>query len=703
MNPELNMLFPRMYDGKYAAQYKEWTGMTGTPVQVNPYRSPDGSVYPAGTTTKIKPTFLENLQYMFNYQLNHMYWRYFMWNFAGRQNDIQGNGEVTHGNWISGIPFIDNMRLGDQSLLPDDLGKGNKGHNVFFMLPLILGIIGLLWQSFISKRGIEQFWVVAFLFFMTGIAIVLYLNQTPNQPRERDYAFAGSFYAFAIWVGMGVAGIWHLITKYVAAKKKASEGNNSIVAAVVAAVIGLLVPIQMVSQTWDDHDRAGRYTTRDFGMNYLSSLEPDAIIFTNGDNDTFPLWYAQEVEGYRTDVRVVNMSYLTTDWYVDQQKLPSYDADAIDMLATSDLYAHDKRQFNYFLTPDTTKVNALASLKALYSDDANKNDWGLYEVKYPNMYIPVDKEALLKSGRITEEELPAVAEYIDADQREEPEGGLRLSNVIALDMLATNAANGWKRPIYFAMTVPDSYYLNLSKYMRSTGMANEITPFLNKDYDDYHIAVDTDRAYDNIVNKFRWGGIDKAKSADDIYLDETIRRMVNTTRTSMIDLATALYNEGAIVEMSLDSDSASMEASKVAELKALAKDRYAKAQEVVDLMMEKLPLYTSPLSVPMGTQLVNVYSRLAAATGDDKNHERAMEILTDEIDRHKQYVLYFQSLTPAQLSTLTLTDRYIYDTYFINLLQTYAELGGDLQELMKTLQSEGVNFSRYFPGSQTRQ
>lgn len=703
MNPELNMLFPRMYDGKYAAQYKEWTGMTGTPVQVNPYRSPDGSVYPAGTTTKIKPTFLENLQYMFNYQLNHMYWRYFMWNFAGRQNDIQGNGEVTHGNWISGIPFIDNMRLGDQSLLPDDLGKGNKGHNVFFMLPLILGIIGLLWQSFISKRGIEQFWVVAFLFFMTGIAIVLYLNQTPNQPRERDYAFAGSFYAFAIWVGMGVAGIWHLITKYVAAKKKASEGNNSIVAAVVAAVIGLLVPIQMVSQTWDDHDRAGRYTTRDFGMNYLSSLEPDAIIFTNGDNDTFPLWYAQEVEGYRTDVRVVNMSYLTTDWYVDQQKLPSYDADAIDMLATSDLYAHDKRQFNYFLTPDTTKVNALASLKALYSDDANKNDWGLYEVKYPNMYIPVDKEALLKSGRITDEELPAVAEYIDADQREEPEGGLRLSNVIALDMLATNAANGWKRPIYFAMTVPDSYYLNLSKYMRSTGMANEITPFLNKDYDDYHIAVDTDRAYDNIVNKFRWGGIDKAKSADDIYLDETIRRMVNTTCTSMIDLATALYNEGAIVEMSLDSDSASMEASKVAELKALAKDRYAKAQEVVDLMMEKLPLYTSPLSVPMGTQLVNVYSRLAAATGDDKNHERAMEILTDEIDRHKQYVLYFQSLTPAQLSTLTLTDRYIYDTYFINLLQTYAELGGDLQELMKTLQSEGVNFSRYFPGSQTRQ
>lgn len=236
----------------------------------------------------------------------------------------------------------------------------------------------------------------------------------------------------------------------------------------------------MVSQTWDDHDRSGRYTTRDFGMNYLSSLEPDAIIFTNGDNDTFPLWYAQEVEGYRTDVRVVNMSYLTTDWYVDQQKLPSYDAAPIDMMATSDLYAHDKRQFNYFLNPDTTKVNVLAALKALYSDDANKNDWGLYEFKYPNMYIPVDKEALLKSGRITEDELDSVEEYINADQRDEAEGGLRLSNVIALDLLATDIADGWKRPVYFAMTVPESYYLNLTPYMRSTGMANEITPFLNK-------------------------------------------------------------------------------------------------------------------------------------------------------------------------------------------------------------------------------
>ena len=295
-----------------------------------------------------------SLQFFFNYQLNHMYWRYFLWNFAGRQNDIQGNGEVTHGNWISGIPFIDNPRLGDQSLLPEPLGKGNKGHNVFYMLPLLLGIIGIGWQSFTSKRGIEQFWVVAFLFFMTGIAIVLYLNQTPNQPRERDYAFAGSFYAFAIWVGMGVAGIWRLIVNAVESRKKRpaastvdseetpSQRRTGIIAVSIACLIGLIVPLQMVSQTWDDHDRSGRYAARDFGMNYLSSVEPNGIIFTNGDNDTFPLWYAQEVEGFRTDVRVVNLSYLTTDWYVNQMKYPTYDAAAIDMMATPDKYAHDK-------------------------------------------------------------------------------------------------------------------------------------------------------------------------------------------------------------------------------------------------------------------------------------------------------------------------------------------------------------------------
>ncbi len=697
MNPELDMLFPRMYDGKYAAAYRDWTGMKGTPVNVNTYVDENGRPY-GSPQTKIKPTFAENLQYLFNYQINHMYWRYFMWNFAGRQNDIQGNGEVTHGNWISGIPFIDNLRLGDQSLLPDDLGAGNKGHNVFFMLPLIFGIIGLIWQSFTSRRGIEQFWVVAFLFFMTGLAIVLYLNQTPNQPRERDYAFAGSFYAFAIWVGMGVAGIWRILVMLFSDKVKAGDKVSRMLA-YVAVAAGILLPLQVVSQTWDDHDRSGRYTTRDFGMNYLSSLEPNAIVFTNGDNDTFPLWYAQEVEGFRTDVRVVNLSYLTTDWYVDQMRLPSYDAPAIDMMATPDIYAHDKRQFSYYLRPDTTKVNVLAALKALYADDANKNEWGLYEFKYPNIYLPVNKDDMLKSGRVTEEELPAVEEYIDLDQSEEPDGGLRLSNVIALDMLATNAANGWKRPVYFAMTVPDSYYMNLSPYMRSTGMAYEVGPIKNKEYDGYHMAVNTDKAYDNIVNKFRWGGLDKAESADDIYLDETVRRMVTTTRTTMLDLATALYNEGVTAEIYFHQDSVNMDAPQREKITSFIADRYAKAQTVMDLMMDKLPVYTAPYGVTIGLQIADIYGRLGDITDNKADNERALQVLRDEIDLYKQYILYFQSLTPAQFSTLTRTDRYIYDSYFVSLISAYAENGGDAQELMKQLQSEGVNFSRYYKKS----
>ncbi|MDE5928235.1 MAG: hypothetical protein K2G98_07140, partial [Duncaniella sp.] len=333
MSPELDMLFPRIYSGAHTQAYSEWIGgLRGTPVKATQYVDQNGNVLQY--TDRIKPTFGESMRFFLVYQLNHMYWRYFMWNFAGRQNDIQGNGEVNHGNWISGIPFIDTPRLGDQSLLPDSEGKGNPGHNVFYMLPLILGLIGLGWQAFVSKRGIEQFWVIFFLFFMTGIAIVLYLNQTPSQPRERDYAFAGSFYAYTIWVGMGVAGLWHILTSLMTpkpSKEKSSSSkpaDKSLIAAVIACVIGLAVPLQMVSQTWDDHDRSGRYTTRDFGMNYLDSVDENGIIFTNGDNDTFPLWYAQEVEGHRTDVKVVNLSYLTTDWYANQVKHPSYEAAA---------------------------------------------------------------------------------------------------------------------------------------------------------------------------------------------------------------------------------------------------------------------------------------------------------------------------------------------------------------------------------------
>mgnify|MGYP006347228467 FL=1 len=293
-----NMLFPRMHDQAHTASYEQWMGgVDGTEVPYDRCGEP--------MTVKM-PSQLENIRFFLSYQCNFMYWRYFMWNFAGRQNDIQGHGELEHGNWITGIPLIDNARLGDQSKLPDDL-KNNKGHNVFYCLPLILGLIGLFWQSFRGRRGIRQFWVVFFLFFMTGLAIVVYLNQTPVQPRERDYAYAGSFYAYAIWCGMGVAAIIDLLKKWLKA--------DNVVTTAVVSLACLLVPIQMASQTWDDHDRSGRYTCRDFGQNYLMTLQDkgNPIIFTNGDNDTFPLWYNQDTEGVRTDARVCNLSYLQTD------------------------------------------------------------------------------------------------------------------------------------------------------------------------------------------------------------------------------------------------------------------------------------------------------------------------------------------------------------------------------------------------------
>ena len=295
---EQNMLFPRMHDAGHAQAYEDWMGGV------------DGTVKDfdrCGQIVSVKiPTFFENIRFFLSYQCNFMYWRYFMWNFAGRQNDLQGNGEAEHGNWITGFSFFDDMMLGDQSRLPDDL-KANKGHNVFYCLPLILGLIGLFWQAYKGKKGIQQFWVVFFLFFMTGLAIVIYLNQTPMQPRERDYAYAGSFYAYAIWCGMGVAAIIDLILRC-----KKGEVRGERLATAVAAVVGLIclcVPIQMASQTWDDHDRSGRYTCRDFCQNYLMSMQDEGnpIIFTNGDNDTFPLWYNQDVEQVRTDARVCNL------------------------------------------------------------------------------------------------------------------------------------------------------------------------------------------------------------------------------------------------------------------------------------------------------------------------------------------------------------------------------------------------------------
>ena len=525
-----NMLFPRMYSDRHAQAYEEWMGGV------------DGKEVPCdqcGQTVMVKvPSQFENLRFFFSYQLNFMYWRYFMWNFAGRQNDIQGNGELEHGNWISGIPFLDNARLGDQDKLPSEL-KNNKGHNVFYCLPLLLGLLGLFWQAYKNQEGVKQFWVVFFLFFMTGIAIVIYLNQTPLQPRERDYAYAGSFYAFAIWVGLGVAAI-------VDGLKRLKLGETP--AAVIASLIGILVPIQMAGQTWDDHDRSGRYTCRDFGQNYLSSLDEkgNPVIFTNGDNDTFPLWYNQETEGFRTDARVCNLSYLQTDWYIDQMKRPAYDSPSLPISWTRLQYVAGTRE-GIHVHPE-----ALQQVMAYYKDDPEglkqtigENPYELKNImKYwvlndnpdlqiiptDSIVVTIDKEAVKRSGMmIAADSIPDVMHISLKGKR-----AIYKSELMMLEMISQ--AN-WTRPLYIAMTVGSENYGHLGDNFVQEGLVYRITPFDTKQSGK---TVDTERMYNNLMNKFKFGGLDNP----DIYLDETVWRMCLTHRRLFSQLAMELIKEG---------------------------------------------------------------------------------------------------------------------------------------------------------------
>ena len=697
-SPEQNILFPRIHDEKHEREYVEWLGMQGTQVEATTKLDSDGNSIEK--EMKTKPTMMENLRFFVDYQLNYMYWRYFMWNFAGRQNDIQGMGEITHGNWISGYSFIDNPRLGDQSLLPDDLGKGNKGHNVFYLLPLLMGIIGLLWQAYRGRRGIEQFWVIFFLFFMTGIAIVLYLNQTPSQPRERDYAYAGSFYAFSIWIGMGVAGLWSLVMWFLKKKNKKEDKSEAAVAidngnrggvatavAAIAAIIGLIIPLQMVSQTWDDHDRSGRTAARDFGRNYLSSVAPNGVIFCNGDNDTFPLWYLQEVEGYRTDVRAVNLSYLATDWYINQMQRAAYESAPLPMQADQNTYAYDERQFCYFIQPDQTPTDALKSLASIYSPESKNNPYGINEILYPRVFIPVDADQAIKAGVVKEEHRDLIQPSINLDLQRMG-SGMTASQLMSFDIIASSIAQGWNRPCYFAMTVPNDYYLGLDPYLRLTGLAYQVTPLLSDSYRG-DIGVSTDIMYDNVVNKFLWGGLDKAKPGS-LYLDETICRMVTTMRSALIDLASNLSNEGNLAKNAQQAIPAGMTAE------AYAADRFKKAKTILDLMMEKLPVAACPFTVQMGEQVAQIYYNLGKISGDEDCIAKSNKILEDEIMRYAGYLRFYQSLDPAQYERLTRIDKYIDQQYVLNLLSDYGQQVDDkkYQEIATKLQSTGVNMGR---------
>ena len=527
-----NMLFPRMHSSAHAGAYENWMGgVEGTQV---PYDR-------CGEPVMVKmPTQMENIRFFLSYQCNFMYWRYFMWNFAGRQNDIQGNGEPEHGNWITGISFIDDWMLGDQSKMPAEL-KANKGHNVFYCLPLLLGLIGLFWQAWRGQRGIRQFWVVFFLFFMTGLAIVLYLNQTPQQPRERDYAYAGSFYAYAIWCGLGVLAIYDML-------KKKLKGNDVAVAGVVG-VACLLVPIQMASQTWDDHDRSGRYTCRDFGQNYLMTLQDkgNPIIFTNGDNDTFPLWYNQETEGVRTDARVCNLSYLQTDWYIDQMKRPAYDSPSvpitwprIDFCSGTNDYIEVrpamKQQLLDFYREYPKEARAAFGdepfeVKNIMKYWVRSKDNDTHVIPTDTLYITIDKEAVRRSGMMmASDTIPDRMVISLAGKR-----AIYKNDMMMLEMLAQC---NWERPLYVATTVGSDNYMNLGDNFVQEGLAYRITPFNTKAPGAKNF--DTEKVYNNVMNRFKWGGLDKPG----LYIDETVMRMCYTHRHLLAQLAMQLIAEG---------------------------------------------------------------------------------------------------------------------------------------------------------------
>ncbi len=602
-----NMIFPRMYDASHAQDYESWMGgVDGTEV---PYDR-------CGEQMTVKvPSQIDNIQFFLSYQCNFMYWRYFMWNFAGRQNDIQGNGELEHGNWITGIPFIDNARLGDQSKLPEDLQAydpvtnpgGNKGHNVFYCLPLILGLIGLFWQAFRGRRGIRQFWVVFFLFFMTGLAIVIYLNQTPVQPRERDYAYAGSFYAFAIWCGMGVAALYDILGKRVK--------MNRVALAAVIGVLCLMVPLQMVSQTWDDHDRSGRYTCRDFGQNYLMSLQDkgNPIIFTNGDNDTFPLWYNQETEGVRTDARVCNLSYLQTDWYIDQMKRPAYNSPAVpitwprlDYCSGTNEYIEVqpslKEQIKQFYKQNPAQAKAQLGndpfeLKNILKYWVRSKNPDFHVIPTDTMYVTIDKNAVRKSGMLMASDTIPDRMVISLKGK----SALYKNDLMMLEMIAQC---NWTRPLYVAVTVGEENFMNLGDNFVQEGLANRITPFTTnvpgaKNFD-------TMKTYHNMMERFRYGGL----SQPGLYIDETVMRMCYTHRRLFATLALHLIADGR---------------------KDLAKKALTKA-------MKEIPEYNVPINyMSGGSDLAKAYALIGDKANATKLDKKVFSVA-------EQYVNYYLSL-----------------------------------------------------------
>ncbi len=626
-------LFPRMYSSQAAhvSIYKNWTPVKGKPIQVTTY---DGQ-----KKIEYKPTFGENLKFMFTYQVGYMYLRYFMWNFSGRQNDIQGTqGEPFHGNWLSGFKFIDEPRVGPVDDVPDVL-KNVPARNIYFMLPLLLGLIGLYFQL---NKNIKNFWVVLLLFIMTGLAIVIYLNQYPNQPRERDYAYAASFYAFAIWIGLGVLFLYEMLSRFL----------HKNIAAPVAGLISLVVPILMVSQNWDDHDRSGRYTATAVAKNYLLSCAPNSILFTNGDNDTFPLWYMQEVEEVGTDVRVCNLMLFNTDWFIDQMRVKMNDSDPMPLTLSKSKY-YDGVNGQLLITDRIKQaIDVRQLIKFIENDDpATKvtltNGEKVDYIPGRTIRIPVDSARVIANGTVKPEDADKIVPYIDITLK----GNYILkSQMMVLDYLANN---NWDRPTYFVTGYHDDAF-GLEEYFQLEGNAFRLVPIKshNNNVFDYG-RIDTEILYDNLMNKFTWGN---AKD-EDVYLDyyHTRTLMVIRARLSYAKLAKELAKEG-------ESD---------------------KAVEVLDYIMEELPLS----KLPWDTYMPDVIDAYFAAGALDK----ALSLVSGMKEYYDEVLGYYVGLRPDLMRTadyeIQVSLGYISKVSSICTRYGEDELGQELSDMLQSIYS----------------
>jgi len=555
--------------------------MKGVPVQVTDQNGEKKFIR--------KPTFFENLRFMFTYQLDFMYFRYFMWNFSGRQNDTQSYGGPINGNWITGLNFLDEPRVGSIKDMPEEMKK-DPSRNVYYMLPFILGLIGMFYHF---SRDNKNWWIIMLLFIMTGVAIVIYLNQYPNQPRERDYAYVGSFYFFSVWIGLGVLALFEWISKKI---------NEKISASVSGIICFAAVPLIMGTQNWDDHDRSGRYLARDVAFNYLNSCAPNAILFSNGDNDTFPLWYAQEVEGMRTDVRVCNLMLLNTDWYIDQMKFKAYESDPLPISLPTYKYYDGVNNQVFIVEKTKDPVNIKTVIDWVMSEnDATKVQISATEkldvIPSRTIRIPVDSAAVIASGTVKPKDADKIVPYIDIVLKG---NSIMKSQLIILDILANN---NWKRPVYF-VTGYHNDAMGLEEYFQLEGLAYRLVPIKsqNKNWLNYG-RVDTDILYENMMNRFVWGGA-KEKG---VYIDYNHRRTLTVIK--------ARYNYARLAKS------------------LVAEGQKGKALKVLDHCMEMIPVE----KVPPDMFIPDIIEAYYDAGGSDKATELSKSFTSYNFNRLDYY------------------------------------------------------------------